>query len=116
MENTCNFENCTFGKSMFNKAEQCFNYKETWWNIPEEQPVLIKDCAPIRTLIMLQELSNRLIGVEKSQEQLRNECVWTQVVAEVIGRNIGIDLSKFVEERSRLLRIKDTESLKQIEG
>jgi len=54
---------------------------------------------------MLQELSNRLVAVQSSQEQLRNETVWVQIVAEVLGRNSGIDLSSFVAERSRRLKI-----------
>jgi hypothetical protein len=53
---------------------------------------------------MLQEMYNRLIGVQKSQEQLRNECVWVQVVGEVLGRNSGISLEQYVEERQRQLR------------
>ena len=56
---------------------------------------------------MIQELSNRLIGVEKSQEELRNECVWVQVFAEVIGKNSGLKLEKFVEERRRKENIVD---------
>ena len=54
---------------------------------------------------MIQELYNRLIGVEKAQEEMRNETAWVQVVAEVMGRNSGIDLQAFVEERQRRLRL-----------
>jgi len=97
-------------------VKKCPNYIETWWTPNkiggESQPVLVCDCAPKRTLMMIQDLHNRLLGVEKSQEELRNETVWTEVVASVIGKNIGIDLQKFVEERQRLnnvLRLKDSQ-------
>lgn len=70
---TCDFDKCRFAKEFFTKKEDCFNYKETWWKDPRSsEPVLIGDCAPIRTLIMVQELSNRLVGVQKSQEEQRN--------------------------------------------
>jgi hypothetical protein len=73
MEDTCHFETCKFAKEFFEKPEECFNYKETWWKPLEGEPILHKDCAPIRTMIMVQEHYNRLIGLEKAQEQQRNE-------------------------------------------
>lgn len=73
MENTCNFEKCKFGKDFFSKPEECFNFKETWWKPLEGEPLLVKDCAPIRTMLMVQGLHDRLIGVQQSQEQQRNK-------------------------------------------
>ena len=121
MKGTCETIDPQTGVSVCGMADlfgvkKCPNYIETWWKPQmvggESQPVLVCDCAPKRTLMMIQELHNRLLGVEKSQEELRNETVWTEVVASVIGKNIGIDLQKFVEERQRLnnvLRLKDSQ-------
>ena len=69
-------------------------------------PTLIKDCAPRRTFLMIQELYNRMIGIQQAQEQQRDENIWVQVVAETIGKNIGgVDLGAFVKERQRLDRV-----------
>ena len=110
MENTCNFEKCEFAKQLFDKPEQCPFFIESWWE-PEGKgkPILIKDCSSKRTFLMIQDLHNRLIGVQKAQEEQRNENVWVQIVAEVLGKNSGIDLGAFVEKRQRL---QDIEKLK----
>jgi len=112
MENTCNYKECKLFDLLGGKPEQCPNYQESWWT-PEGKgkPVLIKDCAPRRTFLMIQDLSNRLVGVQKAQEEQRNENIWVQVVAQVIGKNTGIDLTAFVEERQRLQKI---DNLKKI--
>jgi len=106
MENTCDYEKCEFGKLLFDKPEECVNFMESWW-VPnsKDNPVLIKDCAPKRMFLMIQDLSNRLVGVQKTQEQQRNENTWVQVVAEVLGKNSGINLEEFVKERQRLQNI-----------
>jgi pyruvate formate-lyase activating enzyme-like uncharacterized protein len=52
---------------------------------------------------MVQELYNRLIGIQQVQEEMRNESVWVQAVAEVIGKSVGIDLPAFVKERERII-------------
>ena len=126
MKGTCEPIDPHTGESVCGMADlfgvkKCPNYIETWWTSQkvggESQPILVCDCAPKRILLMIQDLHNRLIGVEKSQEELRNETVWTEVVASVIGKNIGIDLQKFVEERQRLnnvLRLKDSQEEQKI--
>ncbi len=63
-------ENCAFKKM----GMECPNYIETFWQ--EEgnpQPVLIKDCAPKRSLLMLQELYNRTFGMQQQINQSENE-------------------------------------------
>lgn len=70
-------------------------------------PVLVADCAPKRTMLMMQEISNRLLGVEKAQEEARNETVWVQAVAELIGKNTGLNLQAYIDERERLQRMKN---------
>jgi len=106
MENTCNYKECKLFDLLGGKPEQCPNYQESWWT-PEGKgkPILIKDCSPRRTFLMIQDLHNRLVGVQKAQEEQRNENIWVQVVAQVIGKNTGIDLAAFVEERQRLQKI-----------
>jgi len=115
MENTCVHESCEFAKSLFSKKEQCPFYVESWWTpaqLSGGKPILIKDCSQKRLFIMVQELYNRLVGVEKSQEELRNETVWVEAVAMVLGRNTGLDLERIVEERKRMIRLKELEGMK----
>ena len=71
MEDTCN-KDCEFGK-LFKSERECCNYIESWWKPLEGQPVLIKDCAPRRNFWMIQDLYNRLIGVQQANEEQRNE-------------------------------------------
>ena len=116
MENTCSYKECEFGK-LFDKPEQCPNYMESWWRPSnDDKPILIKDCAPRRTFLMIQDLSNRLVGVQKSQEEQRDENVWVQVVAEVLGKNSGVDLNMFVKERQRLQNIEKLELVNEQES
>jgi hypothetical protein len=42
---------------------------------------------------------------------LRNETLWVQVVAEVLGRNSGVNLEAFVEERRRLHSLAEVKRL-----
>ena len=110
MESTCNPENCKLFDLIGGTPDQCPNYMENWFTPSGGgKPVLTKDCAPRRTLLMISDLHNRLIGVQKAQEAQRNENVWVQVVAEVLGKNVGIDLGAFVAERQRLQNIEKLE-------
>lgn len=114
MENTCIREKCEFWNN-----GKCPNYIESWWMPPETQggkPILIYDCSPKRTFLMIQDLSNRLTGLQKAQEQLRNETVWVEVVANVLGKNSGINLEGFVNERKRLLNIENIKNKLEIEN
>jgi hypothetical protein len=114
MEDTCDFENCEFAKCILSKKEQCPNYIQSWWiqsGTAGAKPKLVNDCAPKRTHLMVQELYNRLTGVEKSQEELRNETVWVEAVAMIMGKNAGIDIDKFIDARSKLLNLQNSEKL-----
>lgn len=76
MKNTCDYGNCKFAQNLFDSPEECFNYIESWWTPSDGgQPILIKDCIPKRQFLMIQDLHNRLIGVQKSQEEQRNESI-----------------------------------------
>ncbi len=73
MTSTCNFSKCAIAKRLkIKKVEECPNHISTWWTQNEGKPVLLEDCAPQRTMLMVQDLHNRLIGVQESQEQQRN--------------------------------------------
>lgn len=92
MENTCRGEECPLWKKY---KEKCPNFIESWWTPKrpgdDGQPYLIKDCAPRRTFLMIQELHNRLIGVEKSNEQQRNANIVTiKVLSDMIRSNAEV--------------------------
>jgi hypothetical protein len=74
-KDTCKKEKCHLW-GLF-EGEGCPNfYKNTFF--PEgkaEGSYTIDDCAPIRIMLMLQELHSRLIGVQKGFEEQRNVSV-----------------------------------------
>ncbi len=73
MTDTCKFSSCVIAKRLKIKvAEECPNHVATWWTQKDQKPVLISDCATQRIVFMVQDLHNRLIGVQQSQEQQRN--------------------------------------------
>ena len=101
MENTCNFDKCKFGRKHFEKAEECFNYRETWWTPGDKSaPVMVSDCCPIRTMIMVQDLFNRQIGLQEAQEQQRNQAVRVMDFADGIVQYIR---EKIDNEHPKLL-------------
>ena len=113
MEGTCDYKDCViFKKLKLKRPEECPNHIESWWTEANKEPKIIKDCSPIRTSLAMQDLSNRLVAIQKDIEKMRNETIWVQAVAEVLGKSSGIDLGKFVESRQRMLQI---ESLEEIE-
>lgn len=71
MDGTCNFKECFFAE-LLDRREQCPNFIQTWWTPDKGVPKLVDDCAPKRTMIMLQEQYGRLSGIQKAQEQQRN--------------------------------------------
>lgn len=89
-KDTCEKEKCPFWKLIANEGKPCPMYVSVTFtpSLPNGgQPYTVQDCAPVRTIMMVQDLYNRMIGIQKSQESLRNETVWVQVVAEVLGKN-----------------------------
>lgn len=66
-------KDCPFLKMGF---PECPNYIETlWYQEGEVQPVIVKDCAPKRSLLMLHELHGRVFGCQKQINQAENEIV-----------------------------------------
>jgi len=68
MDSTCRKNEC----GHWNDGKCPFSI-EVWWKPSEGNPKLVLDCAPIRTMIMVQELYNQTISLQKAQEQQRNE-------------------------------------------
>jgi len=112
MEGTCNYKECVvFKKLKLRRPEECPNYIEGWWEESNKEPSIVKDCSPRRTSLMIQDLHNRFVALQKSMEEMRNETVWVQVVAEVLGKSSGVDLEKFVKTRQRMLQIEDLQEI-----
>lgn len=63
MENTV-CDKCT--------KKSCPNKITTPWKNEKGEIREVVDCAPKRTMIMVQQLSNAVVGVQKSQEEMRN--------------------------------------------
>lgn len=71
IQDTANCENCAF---KIKDGKKCPNYIETLWNEEgNQQPRIVKDCAPKRTLLMLQELYNRTFSLQKQVNQAENQ-------------------------------------------
>lgn len=81
MEDTCRGEECPIYKKLKLKdVGQCPNFIESWFTPidikgVEGAPVLVKDCVNKRLLIMIQELTNNLNGLHKSQDKLKNQVI-----------------------------------------
>jgi len=73
MKDTCDFENCYFGK-LFDSPKQCPNYIETGWRDERTgEHKTLKDCAPKRLMLMVQGLSNDMLALNKINNEQRNE-------------------------------------------
>ena len=69
MEETC-FKDCPLWKQF---GKECPNFIESGWKDEKTGQVkIVKDCAPRRTMLMLQELFNRIVSLEKASNQARN--------------------------------------------
>jgi hypothetical protein len=98
-QDTCHFGNCAFAKRLkLKEPRECPNYYENLFISEKDEKKMILDCAPIRTMLMIQELSNRLIAVEKSQEEQRNS-------------QVGIN-----EFAGKILRAIEASGVKQLRG
>ncbi len=102
MQDTCVGKDCKFIRKLKLKPEECPNYCENWFTPAptsgDSQPKLLRDCLSKRLTLMVQELSNRLVGVEKSQEQTRNKIILTtEAMADSFKKLMG-----FAEKRKDL--------------
>ncbi|MCW7076424.1 MAG: hypothetical protein OCU18_03920 [Candidatus Syntrophoarchaeum sp.] len=66
-------DTCTKECENWKKRKKCPNYLITAWTNEETgETKSIEDCAPKRNLFLLQELTSRVIGMQKALEQQRN--------------------------------------------
>lgn len=76
VEDTCNTEKCYFAE-LIGDPEKCPNFVvNVFTPVGKEgpnEPVFVRDCAPRRTLIMIQDLHNRMTGMQSAIEQSRNK-------------------------------------------
>ncbi len=73
MNPTCFPDNCAWHKIIGGTKEECPHYMQTTWMNEKGEIAVVDDCTPRRTLILIQELVQSNIGVQQSNEQLRNE-------------------------------------------
>lgn len=90
MQDTCNYNECKLFDLLGGTVDQCPNFMESWWTPDGKgKPILVKDCAPRRTFLMIQDLSNSLIGVQQASEQSRNSSAEIKIIQEALGKNIA---------------------------
>ena len=88
MEDTCIREKCPLWKKF---KGRCPNFIETGWKEHDKaQPIMVADCAPKRTLLMMQTLYNRFIGVQKSNEKQVNTNVQFMGVLESVFEKLQL--------------------------
>lgn len=69
MKNTCD-EECPMWKA---HGEHCPNYMVNYYRENDSsQELRVKDCAPKRLLLMLFDLNNLLLGLQKTSNEERN--------------------------------------------
>lgn len=98
MKDTCIFKGCPIAKRLkIKKQEECFNFIEGWWTPQgKKEPMIVKDCTPKRTFLMIQDLFNRLIGLQQSQDQMRNEYSKDQMVINLLSKNIEMSFDRLI--------------------
>lgn len=108
MEDTiCKYGECKFIKfGLCDSCADCPNYVESWWQSKDGTPKLVKDCYPKRSLLMEQEIINRLLSLQSANEQSRNEftflsSTFRQVIEGLAKANEFQKISK-VDEKSLL--------------
>ncbi len=73
MEGTCLKEKCIFWEQHNKDGKVCPFYRETIWSCAEKnQPAVIEDCAPVRSLFMQMDDHNNTMGVKQLVGEIRN--------------------------------------------
>lgn len=85
MQGTCD-------KCWMMKDGKCPNLIETWWTPHGGKPELVVDCAPRRTVLMLQELVNRVDSLHTAQDVQRD--VSLKVIYTLKETLIGLNTEK----------------------
>jgi len=104
-------ENCPFKSMGF---AQCPNYIETIWNEQgNSQPRIVKDCAPKRTLLMLEELYNRTFGLQQQINQQENQVAeFRAAITQLFNAIKIIEDAKKLEIEGRKRVISQLQSMK----
>lgn len=64
---------------------ECPNKIESYWKDEKGELKILTDCAPKRSMLMLQDFSNQIVSQQAAIEQLRNE--QTEIKAQLIASN-----------------------------
>lgn len=97
VKDTCLKEECPiFKKLKLKKLEECPNYILNVFTVHGENDTInVHDCAPKRLHLMVQELTNRSVGVQQDFESLRNET-----------NNVNEAMTSFIHEAYKRLEYK----------
>jgi len=96
IQNTCKKEECLFWGLFDGKCPQHF-INTFYPNGKEDEKYEVEDCAPIRTMLMIKELHDRLIGTQKAFEEERNKM---QEILKPINDFVGM-VKKLEQEKRK---------------
>ena len=98
--------------------DQCPNYIETLWHKKDEpQPVVVKDCAPKRSLLMIQELYNRNFALQQQASQSEAELFEVRTAMTKLFEAIRyMEENKQVESQGKAKLLRHLQSMKVNEG
>lgn len=68
-QDTCRKTRCPMWRKY---RKECPMFVTNTWIGADQQAKVSEDCAPIRSMLMQQDLHNRCLGIQKSQEEMRN--------------------------------------------
>lgn len=79
---------------------KCPNYVvNTFTPNDSNQPYPVEDCVPVRTMYMLQDLNNRLVGAEKSIEEMRNVTLANEALSAIVRDLLQTAIAKYKDKQ-----------------
>lgn len=107
MKDTCRGKDCYWWQLT---DGECPDYVETAWTPANGgQPVIVKDCVKQRIFLMLAEMQSRLVAVERSNEEQRNQSF--SVLA-----TLTASVQTALEKQKQLEFYRPTKQLPVVEG
>lgn len=108
-------ENCPFKRMGFS---ECPNYIETVWHEQgSQQPTIVKDCAPKRSLLMIQELYNRTFGLQQQVSQGEKEIGEMRAAVSRLFEAIRyMEENRLTESEAKNKFLRHMQSMKYCEG
>jgi hypothetical protein len=70
-------------------GENCPNYVEGTWESQDGEKYTTKDCAPKRSMILVQQMYDHIIGVRRDYNQFRNA---STEVLKPAAQSVGVEL------------------------